>query len=126
MEKLKSISDIDTFVTKNPNSVVIIYEEGCPFCKQLIEDLKELEKNSGVKVYLLTADVGAPLIKRIGANGVPLTIAFKECDIIHIFDGYDESIKTMLEEDYADARPICRVDLSRVLFEETLLGEPLI
>ena len=126
MEKLNSIEEIDTFVTKNPNSVVVVYSEHCPWCKKTISDLKKLEEKGLANVYLLPEDKGAGLIKKLGGSGVPFTIAFKECDVEHIFEGYDKSIIPTLEKDYITAKPICKVNLSEVLFKGTLLGEPIL
>jgi thiol-disulfide isomerase/thioredoxin len=126
MQELNSVEDIDTYVTKNPNSVVVVYKKSCPWCQKMIEDLKKLEEKGLANVYLLPEDKGASLVKNLGGSGVPFTIAFKECSVEHVFNGYDKTIAPTLEMEYAHAEPVCRVNLSEVLFKNTLLGEPIL
>ena len=126
MEVLNGISDIDSKIIDNPNSVLVIYRPDCPWCMKIQEDLKSLEEEGLAKVYLLPVEKAGPLLKKVGAQGVPVTISFRECELTHVFDGYDESIAKTLSEEYKDAKPVCRVNLSEVLFDRTLLGEPII
>ena len=126
MEELKSISEIDAKVTRNPNAVVVVYKPECPWCKKLISDLKKVEGKVPYKIYLINYKVGAPLLRRLGSGSVPAILAFVECELQGFFDGYDESIVGELNKLYANAKNICRVDLSRVLFEITQLGEPIL
>ena len=126
MEELSRVDEIDRLVTKNPNSIVVVYKEGCPWCEKLKKDMQELEKSGKAKVYLLNVDKYPQIVSKLGANGVPVTISFKECEATHVYEGYNEDIVKKLEEEYRDAEPVCRVDLSNVLFIKTKIGEPIL
>ncbi len=126
MEELTAVDDIDSVVTKNPNSVVLVYKEGCPWCQKLKGELEALEKDGKAKVYLISADVAGGVVSRLGAKGVPVTLTFKECEVNHVYEGYSPNILPTLEKEYEDAQPVCRVDLSKILFEKTKIGEPIL
>lgn len=126
MEVLNSLDDVDSRVTRNPNSVLIVYKEGCPWCEKLKSELEKLENDGKAKIYLIDVDKAGGLVKKLGARGVPVTIAFRECEVNKVFEGYTDEIIPKLEEIYRDALPVCRVDLSQILFDTTNLGEPIL
>ena len=126
MEELSSVNEIDSVVTKNPNSIVMIYKTGCPWCEKLKKDLVKIEKSGKAKIYLLNSNIAGNLVKKFGNGGVPLTIGFKECDVNRIYEGYSDEITPTLMHDYENALPVCNVDLSKVLFNNTSLGEPIL
>ena len=126
MEELSSVDEIDSVVTKNPNSIIMIYKSGCPWCEKLKKDLEGVEKSGKAKIYLLNSNIAGNLVKKFGGNGVPLTIAFKECGVAQVYKGYSSNMTPKLIQEYKDALPVCNVDLSEVLFKGTSLGEPIL
>ncbi len=124
MEELKSLSEVDSVVRKNPNTVLIVYKEGCPYCEKIKEEIKKLDGK--INIALISSDKAAPFLSRVGAKGVPYIVSFKECEIANTFEGYIPGIADKIGELYADAKPVCKVDLSKVLFEQTNLGDPII
>jgi len=124
MEELKDVGEIDSAVLRNPNSILVVIQDNCPWCKKTLEELKKLEKD-GISVYTINIEKAMGLAKKLGIKGTPFTIAFKECEIGKAFEGYDPNAINELQVLYKDAEPVCKVNLSESLFE-TILGEPII
>ena len=126
MKEINSVEEIDTEVTSNPNAILVVTQENCPYCKKTLEDLKELEDEGLTKVYTIDYKKARDLLSKLNIKGTPFVLPFKECSPQEPYEGYSPDLKDTLKELYSDALPVCRVELSKVLFEKTLLGEPIL